>query len=366
MKNKLKFLVVVGARPNFIKIAPLFEEFKKYKSIKPILVHTGQHYDFEMSQVFFDGLRIPKPNYNLGVGSGSHGVQTAKTMLKLEPVVLKEKPDIIVVVGDVNSTIAAALVAKKLNIPLAHIEAGMRSYDSNMPEEINRILTDQISDFLFVTSESDKKNLLREGIDSKKIFIVGNIMTDTLLKMINKATGKILEKLSLKKNNYAFLTIHRAENTNKKEILKGILEAISRISERIPIVFPIHPRTKKNVEEFGIETILKSQGLITIPPVSYIDSIGLMKNAIFVLTDSGGIQHETAMLGVPCLTLRKNTEWSITIKSGSNRLIGVSKVKIIKAVFDVIGRKKKRIKTIKYWDGKTSQRIVRLLYKKIN
>lgn len=364
IKNKI--LIIVGARPNFIKIAPLFSELKKYPKIKPILVHTGQHYDFEMSQIFFQDFKIPKPNYNLGVGSDSHGIQTAKIMIKLEPVILKEKPNIVIVVGDVNSTLAGALVASKLNIPVGHIEAGMRSYDKRMPEEINRVLTDHISDFLLVTSYFDKRNLLKEGIDPKKIFIVGNIMTDSLFNIKDKVSEKVLKKFKIENKKYGLLTIHRAENTNNKDRLKKILEAVLEISKTTPIIFPIHPRTKKMIENFKINYLLKeSPRLIVTRPISYIDNISLVKNAKFVLTDSGGLQHETTILGIPCLTMRENTEWPITIQSGTNLLVGISKNEMIKEALGITNTRK-QIKKIKYWDGKTSQRIIKILNSKIN
>ena len=369
---EIKIVIIVGARPNFIKIAPLFGVFKKYPRIKPILVHTGQHYDFEMSQIFFKGLNIPKPHYNLGIGSGGHAWQTAKMMEKLEPIIIKEKPNLVVVVGDVNSTLAGALTAAKLHIPVGHIEAGMRSYDKNMPEEINRVLTDHVSDFLFVTSVFDKENLLKEGINPKKIFITGNIMTDSLLKISafggkNKVSDRILKKFHLENRQYGFFTLHRAENTDNKDRFKKILEAIAEISKTTPIIFPIHPRTKKTAENFKVDYLLKnSPKLKVVPPLSYIDTVSLVKNAKFVLTDSGGLQHETTILGVPCLTIRENTEWPVTIQKGTNSLVGVSRNKIIRKASEVAHAKRKEVPKIKYWDGKTAQRIIKVLSAKLN
>lgn len=353
----MKLLIIVGARPNFVKIAPLLEQFKKDKKITPVLVHTGQHYDFLMSQAFFEDFKLPKPDYNLGVGSCSQAKQTAKIMLKLETVFLKEKPDKVIVVGDVNSTLAGALTAAKLDIPLAHIEAGMRSYDKTMPEEINRVLTDHLSDFLFVTSELDKSNLLREGIEEKKIFIVGNIMTDTLLK------AKL--KMKSEERDYAVLTIHRAGNTDKKGNLKEILTAAAEISKKIAVIFPIHPRTQKMIKKFGfVGLIKKCSNFKIIKPLPYLEMINLIKSSKLVMTDSGGLQHETTVLGIPCLTLRDKTEWMITLKQGTNKLTGVSANKIVKEAEKLLnGKSKLKTKIPKYWDGKTSERIAAILKK---
>ncbi len=367
MKKKLKFLIVVGARPNFIKIAPLFEEIKKYKNIKPILVHTGQHYDYEMSQIFFQDLNIPKPNYNLGVGSGSHAYQTAESMKRLEPVLLKEKPDLVIVVGDVNSTLAGALVAAKLGIKTTHIEAGARGINSRTPEEINRLLTDHISDFLFTASDIENKNLLRENIKRERIFLVGNIMTDILLRYKKeKMHSTICERLKILNKKYAVLTIHRARIVDDKENLKEILAAIKEVSQKIFIVFPIHPRTQKIIEIFKLKKFLAGMpNLILIKPLSYLNMINLLKNSEMVLTDSGGLQHETTILGIPCLTLDETAVWPITVKQGTNLVVGISKEKIIREALKIINNGRfsieKRIKIPRYWDGRTSQRIVKIL-----
>jgi len=366
MRKKIKILTVVGTRPNFIKIAPLFEEFKKYKEISRVLIHTGQHYDFEMSNVFFRELKIPKPDYDLNIGSGSHAQQTARVMLKIEKVFIKEKPDLVIVVGDVNSSLAGALTAVKLHIPVAHIEAGQRSFDREMPEEINRILIDHISELLFVSTEDDRKNLLKEGIDKNKIFLTGNIMTDALLKIKKKVVVPyFFKKIGLQKKKYAVLTLHRAGNVDKERKLKEILEAILKISEKLPIVFPIHPRTKKMIRMFGFKKLLsKNKNLIIVPPLSYFDMIGLVKNSKLVLTDSGGLQHETTVLNIPCLTVKETTEWPITVEKGTNLVVGRSKEKIIKEALKIISGRVKKAKKIEYWDGKTSKRIAKILLKK--
>ncbi|MBZ9572246.1 UDP-N-acetylglucosamine 2-epimerase (non-hydrolyzing) [Patescibacteria group bacterium] len=366
MPQNIKILIVAGARPNFIKIAPLIEEFKKHRNIKTVLVHTGQHYDFEMSKVFFQELKIPKPNYNLGVGSGTHAYQIGEIMIRFEKVILKEKPDLVIVVGDVNSTLAGALTAVKLHIPVAHVEAGLRSFDLKMPEEVNRLLTDQISDYLFVTEPSAIKNLLREGLERKKIFFVGNIMIDTLLRYKNIfLKRKTLQKFGFRRRQYALLTLHRPKNVDYKEVFRGILEALTEIQKRIKIIYPIHPRTKKRIKEFGFkDKIKRMKNLILVKPVGYLNMLNLMGNAKLVLTDSGGIQEETTVLSIPCLTIRKVTERPITCEIGTNKVIGLQKENIIKESLKILNGKTKKGKIPKYWDGKTAKRIVNIIRKK--
>ena len=361
--KKNKVLCVVGARPNFIKIAPLLEEFKKYPKFKPILVHTGQHYDYEMSEVFFKDLNIPKPNYNLGIGSGSQAEQTGKVMMEFEKVCLKENPNLVIVVGDVNSTLAAALVAVKLNIPVAHIEAGLRSSDRAMPEEINRILTDQIADYLFVSDSAGVENLKREGINKKKIFYVGNIIIDTLRKSkVKSQKSKILKKFNLKKKNYAVLTLHRPSNVDNKKIFGKIINILNKIQEKIRIILLLHPRTKKQIEVFGFKNkIDKLKNICFSEPIGYIDMLALMSNASLVMTDSGGIQEETTVLKIPCLTLRENTERPITVKVGTNIIVNRDKNKILKQVNKILSGQSKKGKIPKHWDGRTAKRIVRIL-----
>jgi len=356
MKNKIKILVVVGARPNFIKIVPLFEEFKKYKRIKPILIHTGQHYDFGLSKIFFDELNIPKPDYNLDVGSGSHAWQTAKIMERLEPVILKEKPNLVIVVGDVNSTLAGALCAAKLRMKIAHVEAGLRSFDQRMPEEINRLLTDHISDFLFVTEPSGVRNLIKEGVSKAKIFYVGNIMIDALLKLKVKSEKlKVYEKFNVKPREYAVLTLHRPENVDDKKIFSEILESLYEIQKKIKLIWPVHPRTVKQLNNLIVK---QCRNIYLIKPVGYLEMLNLMQNTKFVMSDSGGIQEETTVLGVPCLTLRKNTERPVTVDVGTNIIVGNKKERIIREAKKILAGREKKGKIPKYWDGKTAKRIV--------
>lgn len=361
MSKKNKILIVVGARPNFIKIAPLFWEFKKYPEIQPILVHTGQHYDAAMSQIFFQELDIPQANYNLKIGSESHARQTAKIMLALEPIILKEKPDLVMVAGDVNSALAGALTAVKLNLPIAHIEAGLRSFDNSMPEEINRKLIDQISNLLFVTEPSGVKNLLHEGISKEKIYLVGNIMIDSLNKSkIKSQKSKISKRLNLIKKKYALLTLHRPSNVDNQQVLTGILQALNEIQKRIPIVMALHPRTKKKISEFKLEKLIKK--FILTPPLAYLDFLNLMQHAKLILTDSGGIQEEATILKIPCLTLRENTERPITVKIGTNTLVGIKKNNIIQETDKILKGQIKKVKAPKLWDGRTAQRIMKILH----
>lgn len=361
--HKLRIMNVVGARPNFIKIAPLMNEYKKYTKIQPLLVHTGQHYDYEMSEVFFQNLKIPSPDIYLNVGNGSHASQTAKIMTAFEKVVIKEQPDLIVVVGDVNSTLACSLVASKLNIKIAHVEAGLRSFDREMPEEINRIVTDSLSDYLFVSEGSGLKNLKKEGINSNKVHFVGNIMIDTLIGNMNIIDqSDILKELNLIKNEYSVLTLHRPSNVDSKEPLLEVLDILNAISEKIKIVYPIHPRPKKMIKVYNLlNKFERLKNLIFIEPLGYIDFIRLVKNSHFVLTDSGGIQEETTILKVPCLTMRENTERPVTIEKGTNYLVGRDKNKIIKCINKFMKGKSKSEVTPEMWDGSTAKRIVKIL-----
>jgi len=368
----MKIINVVGARPNFMKIAPIVEEIKKYEQIKQILVHTGQHYDEKMSKLFFEELMISEPEIYLNVGSASHAKQTAEIMVRFEDILLAEQPDLTVVVGDVNSTIACALVSVKLGIPVAHIEAGLRSFDRTMPEEINRILTDSISEYLFVTEKSGEINLLREGVSKEKIFFVGNVMIDTLMKNLEKInSSKILQEYELQPKTYALLTLHRPSNADNKKVLSEILQALNKIQEHIRIVCPLHPRTKKNIKQFGLEekfTFLKRmegnskyKKFIVIDPVGYLDFNKLVSQSKFILTDSGGIQEETTVLGVPCVTLRNNTERPSTIEQGTNVLVGVSKDKIIQESMKIINGELRKHSIPELWDGNAAKRIVKIL-----
>jgi len=364
----MKILSVVGTRPNFIKIAPLVNEMAKHPEIEQILVHTGQHYDREMSKFFFDDLGIPKPDINLGIGSASDVAQTAKIMAEFEKVLLKEEPDLVIVVGDVNSTLAAALAAAKCKIKVAHVESGLRSFDSTMPEELNRILTDHVSDFLFTTEESGNKNLVNEGIDKGKIFFVGNVMIDSLLGHKEKSKqSKILSKLKLEKKDYAVLTLHRPSNVDNKQPLEYVLDILGEIQKKIKIVFPVHPRTLKNLDNFSLMNRIKNQkNLIITEPLGYLDFINLMGNSKFVITDSGGIQEETTVLGVPCITMRNNTERPVTVEQGTNVLVSTDKRKIAEASNKLINGSNFKSKTPQFWDGKAAKRIIDILIKNFN
>jgi len=352
--------LVCGARPNFMKIAMIFKEMKKFpQTFHPLIVHTGQHYDFKLSDAFFRDLRLPKPDIYLGVGSGGHGEQTGKIMIKFEKAVLGKKPDLIIVVGDVNSTLAASIVASKLAIPLAHIEAGLRSFDRTMPEEINRMVTDRLSDYLFTTEEAGNENLKKEGIDEKKIFLVGDLMVDCLLR--NRQVAKktpIMKKLNLSRDSYCLLTLHRPSNVDKHEILSRIVEALNAISKRIQIIFPIHPRTEKMLKKFGLSF---EKEVKVVEPLSYLEFISLEENAKFVITDSGSIQVETSVLGIPCLTVRDNTERPYTIEKGTNTLVGTNKRKIEDDSMKILEEKQKVTECHSLWDGNTGKRIIEII-----
>ena len=366
-KRNIKIVNIIGARPNIMKIAPLVEEMKKHRQIKPLLVHTGQHYDKRMSKIFFDDLNLPEPDIYLGVGSGSHAPQTAKVMIKLEHILLKEDPDLVVVVGDVNSTMAAALTAAKLNIPVAHVEAGLRSFDRSMPEEINRIVTDSISSYLFAPSKDAVKNLQHEGIPRKNVFLVGNIMIDTLLKHKERAArSTILKKLKLHKKEYAVLTLHRPSNVDARKPLSGILSAIERIQRDIKIVFPMHVRTAKMIKRYGLLSRLEGmKNLIVIPPVGYLDFMKLICNARIVLTDSGGIQEETSALRIPCITLRDTTERPVTISEGTNILAGNDMRKIVRTAHHILKHGGRQGRMPRFWDGRTAQRIAHIILRRM-
>jgi UDP-N-acetylglucosamine 2-epimerase (non-hydrolysing) len=344
----MKIINIVGARPNFMKIAPLMEQYKHHSNIEPLLVHTGQHYDEKMSDLFFRQLGIPEPDINLEVGSGTHAFQTAEIMKAFEPVVLEHKLDAVLVVGDVNSTIACGLVAVKLGVKLIHVEAGLRSYDRSMPEEINRVLTDSISDMLFCTEQSGIDNLIKEGIASETIHLVGNVMIDTLLNNLQKAKeSKIIEQLQsqglIGSDGFAVLTMHRPSNVDGSTTFSQILDALEVIQKDLPILFPIHPRTRRNLAELGLQARMDSlQNIHLMDPIGYLDFLKLNSCAKVVLTDSGGIQEETTVLKVPCITLRENTERPITAEIGSNQIVGTP-----------------------LWDGKAAQRIVRILLEKL-
>jgi UDP-N-acetylglucosamine 2-epimerase (non-hydrolysing) len=363
----MKIVNVVGARPNFMKIAPLMAAYKDCPTIQPLLVHTGQHYDERMSDLFFRQLEIPAPDINLGVGSASHAVQTAEIMRAFEPVVIDHGADVVLVVGDVNSTIACGLVAVKLGVKLVHVEAGLRSFDRTMPEEINRVLTDAISDLLFCTEPSGADNLRREGVPEERIFLVGNVMIDTLLKNRAKAEGStILEELRLPPRGYAVLTLHRPANVDDPAVLGRILDALEVIQRDLPIIFPIHPRTRKNLEASYLGARAEAMPhLRLIDPAGYLDFLKLMSSARLVMTDSGGIQEETTILQVPCLTLRANTERPITAEIGSNRVVGTDPEKILAAYREATGGRQRAPQIPPLWDGQAAQRIVKIIAEKL-
>lgn len=355
----LKVMCICGARPNFMKIAPLMDAFSQSSNVEALLVHTGQHYDERMSELFFRDLGIPEPDINLEVGSGSHAVQTAEIMKRFEPVVLEHKPDWVVVVGDVNSTIACAMVASKLGVKVAHVEAGLRSFDRAMPEEVNRVLTDSISDLLLVSESSGLENLKKEGVPNEKVHFVGNVMIDTLLKNREKAqSSNVLRDLGVTGGRYAVITLHRPSNVDDAKNLSGILDAFEEIAKDLALIFPMHPRTRKNVEQLGLKGRVDALAALKTPePLGYLDFLKLLSEAALVLTDSGGIQEETTILRVPCLTLRENTERPVTITEGTNRLVRPTRESIVSAYREQITRGKGDSQTPQFWDGKAAERI---------
>jgi UDP-N-acetylglucosamine 2-epimerase (non-hydrolysing) len=409
----MKFMSVVGARPNFMKIASIIDAINRYNhsihhlksKIQHLLVHTGQHYDDSMSEAFFRDLELPRPDIYLGVGSGTHAAQTANIMKRFEPVLLEHQPDVIVVVGDVNSTAACALVASKINYsnnslthslinkkvkrPLvAHVEAGLRSFDRTMPEEINRIVTDALSDYLFTSEKSGSQNLLREGISRKKIFFVGNTMIDTLVKHRGKAQhSNILEKLGLINSQfttqnsnlmpYSVLTLHRPSNVDNKGTFEGILRTLRKVAKHLPIIFPAHPRTMNRIKEFRFEHYFnflsrnskfrpQSSLIQCMEPLGYLDFLCLMSSATLVITDSGGIQEETTILGIPCITLRENTERPVTTTQGTNVIVGTNPKKIVEECMSALKGNRSRKRIPAFWDGKAGDRIVSILVERIS
>jgi UDP-N-acetylglucosamine 2-epimerase (non-hydrolysing) len=357
-----KIVNVVGARPNFMKVAPIHRRMLVDPFFQPILLHTGQHYDAKMSETFFAELGMPEPDLYLGVGSGTHSVQTAAVMAAVEILFLENRPDWVLVVGDVNSTLAVSLVAAKLHIPIAHVEAGLRSFDCAMPEEINRILTDSVSDLLFITEQSGWENLSREGADMKKVHIVGNVMIDSLMEHLSKCrSSPIQAELGLTPHNYGLMTLHRPSNVDNPKILKEILDAVASLQRETPMVFPIHPRTRKMLTQFGFDIAIQAMNhLILTEPLSYFAFLKLMSEARFVLTDSGGVQEETTFLNVPCLTLRENTERPITITLGSNRLVPLTTEAIISHAQQALSGGLVRKAVPPLWDGQTSHRILQV------
>ena len=362
-------LCVVGARPNFMKIAPVIRAMQGATPPLPVrLVHTGQHYDPDLNSQFFRALEIPDPDINLEVGSASHAVQTAEVMRRVEPVIDQERPVAVLVVGDVNSSLACALVAVKKGVPVIHVEAGLRSFDRSMPEEINRVLTDQISELLFTTEKSARENLLREGVAGSRIHFVGNVMIDTLRHNLERAVphAETLKRHAgqarWEQGGFAVLTLHRPSNVDDPHTLRAILGAIREVGGRLPVAFAIHPRTRARIEQYGLEDLLELPSIFRLPPIGYLEMLGLMRAARLVLTDSGGIQEETTALGIPCVTLRDTTERPITVEQGTNTLVGGRPDRILAAVEQVLQRGGKAGRIPELWDGHASQRIVAILW----
>ena len=357
----VKILNVVGARPNFMKMAPIVAAIaRRPAELSPLLVHTGQHYDETMSASFFRELKIPPPDVNLEVGSGTHAEQTARVMLAFEPVLVRERPDWVVVVGDVNSTLACALVAAKLGIRVAHVEAGLRSFDWTMPEEVNRVLTDRMASLLFTPSADGDANLRREGIDADRIVRVGNVMIDTLMRQLEDSRrSRVLDNLDLRRGSFAALTMHRPSNVDDPATLRGILTALADVARELPIIFPAHPRTRARMREFGIAA---PANVRLLEPMGYVDFLRLWSNARVVLTDSGGLQEETTALGIPCLTLRENTERPITVEQGTNRIVGSDPERIKSAVRSILRGEDTHARRVpELWDGRAAERIVEAL-----
>jgi UDP-N-acetylglucosamine 2-epimerase (non-hydrolysing) len=361
--NEKTIHLIAAARPNFMKIAPLYHALVKEEWANPVIVHTGQHYDLNMSDAFFRDLNLPAPHIHLNVGSGTHAEQTGGVMIAYEKILLQNRPDLVVVVGDVNSTVACSLAAVKLGIKVAHLEAGLRSFDRTMPEEINRIVTDSIADYLWTPSPDGNENLLREGVDTAKITMVGNIMIDSLVMMTSAILEeKTREDLGLVDKNYGVVTLHRPANVDSPDILSNLCDALIRVSEKTNLVFPVHPRTAKNLREFGLYGCLSNAtGIILTEPLGYKAFMNLIFGCKFVITDSGGVQEETTYLKIPCLTLRPNTERPVTVTQGTNKLSTPDK---IEADLEEI-RQKDGSKPPLYWDGKTASRVVEFITRKL-
>lgn len=355
----MKIINVVGARPNFMKIAPLMRQFRQSTKIRPLLVHTGQHYDVRMSDVFFSDLEIPEPDIHLNVGSGSHARQTAEVLTRFEDVLEKEKPDLVLVVGDVNSTLACSVTAAKLCIPVAHVEAGLRSFDRTMPEEINRIVTDALSDYLFTTEKAGTENLIKEGKPAERIFFTGNVMIDSLAFALHTLDDRRLDEAP---GPYALVTLHRPSNVDREDALKKILGILDSIQERLTVLFPIHPRSLKMLESFGLmDRVRQMKNLRLMEPLGYLDFLSLVRRARLVLTDSGGIQEETTYLRVPCLTMRENTERPVTRDVGSNTLVGTDPLIIQRHVDAIMDGSYKTGTIPELWDGRAAERIRHIL-----
>lgn len=359
----MKIINVVGARPNFMKIAPLIREMNRVKEIEHLLVHTGQHYDRNMSDSFFTQLELPEPDVNLGIGAGSHAEQTGRTMIEFEKVLLEHAPDVVVVVGDVNSTIACSLVATKMGVRVAHVEAGLRSFDRTMPEEINRILTDAIADDLFTTEQAGNDNLRREGVPDHKVHFVGNVMIDSLVHCLRKIDGVPLPFEGLRETEYAVITLHRPSNVDNPATLSAMLDVFLELSARLKLVMPLHPRTSKNIAAFGLQDKLDAirQNAVVTGPVGYLEMLRLNRTASMVITDSGGLQEETTWLGIPCITLRENTERPSTVALGTNVLVGNDMAALRATVQQILNNTYKKGTIPPLWDGNAAGRIVSAL-----
>jgi UDP-N-acetylglucosamine 2-epimerase (non-hydrolysing) len=363
MGSRRKILHVVGARPNFMKIAPVMRAIERAGFAEQRLVHTGQHYDVSMSDVFFSDLGMPVPDVHLGVGSGSHAEQTARVLIGFERVCLDERPDLVVVAGDVNSTMACAIDCAKLRIPCAHVEAGLRSFDPGMPEEVNRVVTDRLCDILLTPSPDADENLRREGTDAARIFRVGNVMIDTLLAHLDRARAtRSPEKLGLERGRYGVITLHRPSNVDDSDVLGKLLDAFAEIQRDLPLVFPLHPRTRNRIEEFGLGSRMAALPRLQLcAPLGYLEFLGLTSQARIVLTDSGGLQEETTALGIPCLTLRENTERPITVAQGTNTIVGVDPHRIVSAARAALMPGATSHGIPELWDGRASERIAEIL-----
>jgi UDP-N-acetylglucosamine 2-epimerase (non-hydrolysing) len=360
MKSIVKVIHVIGARPNFMKAASVIAALAGLDGMSQVLVHTGQHYDVNMSDIFFQQLGMPEPHINLEVGSGSHARQTAEIMSRLEPVVLESKPDLLLVYGDVNSTVAAALVCTKLLIPVGHVEAGLRSFDRTMPEEINRLLTDQIADLLFTPSIDGNENLMREGVAPEKIHLVGNVMIDTLVRLFPLAENRaIINELGLREHGYGLVTLHRPSNVDDQAVLNSIIGTLNKISLTLPLIFPVHPRTRERIADCDL--FCGNGDLHLIEPLGYLDFLALQRSAKLMITDSGGIQEETTYLGVPCLTLRENTERPITVDIGTNTLVGRDMERLIAEVKRILRGERKQGQVPPLWDGHAAERVAEVI-----
>lgn len=358
-------LHVVGARPNFMKVAPVMAALARHTRVRQTLVHTGQHYDVNMSDIFFQQLGLPAPDVNLEVGSGSHAQQTAQVMSRFEPVVLERKPDLVLVYGDVNSTVAAALVCAKLGVRVGHVEAGLRSFDRTMPEEINRLVTDQLADLLFTPSEDGNVNLAREGIPAEKVYLVGNVMIDTLVHMLPAALARwqdgrfAVQGMTVEPGRYVLTTLHRPSNVDDPAMLEQIMAALFDIGQQLPVIFPIHPRTRQRLQ--NTQYAICSTQLHLLEPLSYLDFLALQRHAALVITDSGGIQEETTYLGVPCLTVRENTERPVTVTLGTNQLVGRDMGRLRQAADRILNGEVRPHQIPPLWDGKAGERIAELI-----